>query len=625
MSVPLAWEAAKAELAQVRGFQRVQRLAVYARIFAAEIFGTVLAVPFGLRALSLHRSLPDARQRQRAGSTVAILRDVRYGQRPRNVMDIYLPPNVEFSGSLQQEQAQQPGQNGSPCRSGSTGSNGAAAGNGEGPEAACAAEGAPMVLFCHGGVWAAGSKWHYAPLATRLAQAGVITAYTLYPEARVPQMVAEVSGALTWSLDNAAQLGGSPQQVSLVGHSAGAHMCTMALLHRALAASKAAGGSPPPRPPPAAQPGQQPLPQPPPDAEAGGEAAAYADHRMPQRLVAIAGVYDIAKHYEYEEARHVHKLSTMERAVGGPHLFPRNSPAVILANALRRQQQLQQQHSSWEALQGDPRELLEEAGVAASSGDRWGATPAITAAAAAAAVGAQGAGPAAAAAAAVGPSGPTCTLVLPAADQRQREEEQERRRERQPGPGGATSSQVATASVAAARYYSSFELAGEAIARRIGFDRVARAEAAAAAAAADSRGPGGSAMPRPAAPAAAVPVAVPPREGDADAGGGGVEEEGIMALTVGAARLLPPTVLTSSCTDVTVPWYESAEQFWLLHDCGVPAKHLVYNKVSHGDFVTGWAALPRISGQPATDEGDLPPHAADLVKIVSSRAAVRYS
>lgn len=71
-------------------------------------------------------------------------------------------------------------------------------------------------------------------------------------------------------------------------------MCTMALLHRALAASKAAGGSPPPRPPPAAQPGQQPLPQPPPDAEAGGEAAAYADHRMPQRLVAIAGVYDIA-------------------------------------------------------------------------------------------------------------------------------------------------------------------------------------------------------------------------------------------------------------------------------------------------------------------------------------------
>lgn len=34
-------------------------------------------------------------------------------------------------------------------------------------------------------------------------------------------------------------------------------------------------------------------------------------------------------------ARHVHKLSTMERAIGGPERFPEQSPAVILANALR--------------------------------------------------------------------------------------------------------------------------------------------------------------------------------------------------------------------------------------------------------------------------------------------------
>lgn len=40
-------------------------------------------------------------------------------------------------------------------------------------------------------------QWHYAPLATRLAQAGVITAvmsYSLYPQALIPQMVAEVRG-----------------------------------------------------------------------------------------------------------------------------------------------------------------------------------------------------------------------------------------------------------------------------------------------------------------------------------------------------------------------------------------------------------------------------------------------
>jgi hypothetical protein len=41
------------------------------------------------------------------------------------------------------------------------------------------------------------------------------------------------------------------------------------------------------------------------------------DVRMPARLVLMAGVYDIAKHYAYETDRGVHELSTMKRAVGG--------------------------------------------------------------------------------------------------------------------------------------------------------------------------------------------------------------------------------------------------------------------------------------------------------------------
>ncbi|PSC75845.1 peptidase S9 [Micractinium conductrix] len=111
---------------------------------------------------------------------------------------------------------------------------------------------------------------------------------------------------------------------------------------------------------------------------------------------------------------------------------------------------------------------------------------------------------------------------------------------------------------------------------------------------------------------------------DSSGSGSGDHAWRIFDLTVEAARRLPPTVLTSSCTDITVPWYESAEMYWELRDCGVPAKHLVYNKVSHGDFVTQWTALPRISGQVAGEEADLAPHAADLVKIVSGRVNVRY-
>jgi hypothetical protein len=81
-------------------------------------------------------------------------------------MDVYLPPDVQYSGTaLQQVADRGPGS--------SAGSLGGSSGVDGGSDST---EGAPVVLFCHGGVWASGAKWHYAPLATRLAQAGVVTA-----------------------------------------------------------------------------------------------------------------------------------------------------------------------------------------------------------------------------------------------------------------------------------------------------------------------------------------------------------------------------------------------------------------------------------------------------------------
>lgn len=48
-------------------------------------------------------------------------------------------------------------------------------------------------------------------------------------------------------------------------------------------------------------------------------------------------------------------------------------------------------------------------------------------------------------------------------------------------------------------------------------------------------------------------------------------------------------------------------------------------QVSHGDFVTAWSALPRLSGEATADVSDLAPQCADLVKVVSGAASVRYS
>jgi acetyl esterase/lipase len=59
----------------------------------------------------------------------------------------------------------------------------------------------PVVLFCHGGVWASGAKWHYSPMGSALAQLGVVSVmmqYTLYPQALMPQLVEEVAQCMDW-------------------------------------------------------------------------------------------------------------------------------------------------------------------------------------------------------------------------------------------------------------------------------------------------------------------------------------------------------------------------------------------------------------------------------------------
>lgn len=65
-------------------------------------------------------------------------------------------------------------------------------------------------------VGCAGSKWHYAPMASQLAKAGILTCviqYSLYPDALAPQMVDELSQALTWTFNNISKHGGNPNQV----------------------------------------------------------------------------------------------------------------------------------------------------------------------------------------------------------------------------------------------------------------------------------------------------------------------------------------------------------------------------------------------------------------------------
>ena len=63
------------------------------------------------------------------------------------------------------------------------------------------------------------------------------TQYRNFPQARIPGMVDDVHDAIGWVLANAARLGGNPDEVTLVGQSAGAHLSAMVLLRRQRTAS----------------------------------------------------------------------------------------------------------------------------------------------------------------------------------------------------------------------------------------------------------------------------------------------------------------------------------------------------------------------------------------------------
>ena len=85
----------------------------------------------------------------------------------------------------------------------------------------------PVVMFLHGGGWVAGSKDQYRFVAEALVSRGyvaVLPAYRLHPEAAFPGFVEDAAQALAWVHRSASTIGGDPQRIFLMGHSAGAHI-----------------------------------------------------------------------------------------------------------------------------------------------------------------------------------------------------------------------------------------------------------------------------------------------------------------------------------------------------------------------------------------------------------------
>ncbi len=100
---------------------------------------------------------------------------------------------------------------------------------------------APVILYVHGGGWRRGSKAQALFKPAVLAPAGYLFVsmnYRFRPQASLEEMAFDVATAAVWLREHAANYGGDPERLFLMGHSAGAHLVSLvgtngALLERA--------------------------------------------------------------------------------------------------------------------------------------------------------------------------------------------------------------------------------------------------------------------------------------------------------------------------------------------------------------------------------------------------------
>lgn len=103
------------------------------------------------------------------------------------------------------------------------------------------AENAPVMVYVHGGAWVAGDKSRVHSKDEFFLERGYVfisVNYTLVPETTVEGQLAQIDAALGYIVANVARVGGDPRNISLMGHSAGAHLVTMTAL-RPLANARA--------------------------------------------------------------------------------------------------------------------------------------------------------------------------------------------------------------------------------------------------------------------------------------------------------------------------------------------------------------------------------------------------
>jgi len=92
------------------------------------------------------------------------------------------------------------------------------------------AAGAPVVVFFYGGSWEGGKRKWYRYVGDALAGGGVVVFipdYRKYPDVRFPAFMQDAATAVRWARDHAAEFGGDPSRIFVMGHSAGGQIAAL--------------------------------------------------------------------------------------------------------------------------------------------------------------------------------------------------------------------------------------------------------------------------------------------------------------------------------------------------------------------------------------------------------------
>lgn len=92
------------------------------------------------------------------------------------------------------------------------------------------ASGGPVVVFFYGGSWSEGKRHWYRYVGDALADSGVVVLipdYRKYPDVHFPAFMHDAARAVAWARDHAAEFGGDPRRLFVMGHSAGGQIAAL--------------------------------------------------------------------------------------------------------------------------------------------------------------------------------------------------------------------------------------------------------------------------------------------------------------------------------------------------------------------------------------------------------------